>query len=226
MGDRLHIIGTVHVDPASASAVREAILRLRPEVVALELDEARLYSLQNPGMAKMSGSAGPSFLAMILLERFAGEVTGSPPGAEMLEAVRAAQSVGARIELIDMPVYSTIAGLRRIPFKEKLRLAIDSVASLMLLPFGRTELSKLTERIEDQLAAFRNRYPSLSRLLLDVREEYMTNRLKRILDSTMGQTVAVVGLGHSTSLRKRLEQYERGRIFSAGYSWSITTGAS
>src|SRR5256712_12667666 len=94
VGERLSLIGTIHVDPKSASFARETILRLKPEVVALELDEGRLVALQNPDRASGRGGGG-SFLAMMLLERFAGEMTGSPPGQEMLQAVEAAKAIGA-----------------------------------------------------------------------------------------------------------------------------------
>ena len=48
-----------------------------------------------------------SFLTMALLEKFAGQITGSPPGTEMLEAARAAKAVGSRVEFIDLPITST-----------------------------------------------------------------------------------------------------------------------
>src|SRR5947209_13927968 len=98
VGARLSLIGTIHVDPKSASFARETILRIKPEVVALELDEGRLMALQNPGKSSERGGGG-SFLAMMLLERFAGEMTGSPPGEEMVGAVENAGVVGGRLGL-------------------------------------------------------------------------------------------------------------------------------
>src|SRR5215510_5990186 len=106
VGKRLSIIGTVHVDPASASIVRDAVLSIRPEVVAIELDEPRLAALENPKAQRARG-AGISFLTMALLEKFAGQLTGSAPGTEMLEAAKSAQLVGARIEFIDLPIAYT-----------------------------------------------------------------------------------------------------------------------
>src|SRR2546430_14315794 len=79
VGDRLSLIGTIHVDPKSASFVQETILRLKPEVVALELDEGRLVALENPGKSSGRGGGG-AFLAMMLLAGFARGMTGAPPG--------------------------------------------------------------------------------------------------------------------------------------------------
>jgi len=224
LGDRLTLIGTIHVDPASAATVRDTIQHLRPEVVALEIDQSRLYALQNPGLARVSTTPGISFLAMVLLEKFAGQLTGSAPGTDMLYAVGAARHVGARIELVDLPVHNTISGLRRLPLRERFRLAVDSIASLILLPFGKADFSSLTENIGEQLQLFRSRYPSLSRLLLDAREDYMVTRIKRILDTTTGQVVVVVGFGHLASLSKRLAGYGGKPAYSTSLSWSLSVG--
>src|SRR5712691_108428 len=154
VGSRLVLVGTIHVDPASAIFVRETVRNVRPEVVALELDAERLRALQNHSTTRPTLSSGGSFLAMALLEKFAGQLTGSTPGLEMLEAVTAAEAVGARVELIDRPIGVTIAGIRRLPLKEKLMIGVDGAASLLLLPFGVADLTKLTEEMESQLSVF------------------------------------------------------------------------
>jgi len=223
IGDRLSLIGTIHVDPKSASFVRETILRLRPEVVALELDEGRLAALENPGRATGRGGGG-SFLAMMLLERFAGEMTGSPPGSEMLRAVEAARAVGARVQFIDLPIGMTLGSLRNLPLKEKVRLGFDSLVSMALLPFGGFNLSKLTENLEEQLGLFRLRYPTLSRLLLDVREEHMVAKIRDIMYSTTGQVIAVVGFGHMKSLAKSLASIKMKPTYSTSITWSLPAG--
>jgi pheromone shutdown protein TraB len=199
------------------------ILQLRPEVVALELDEGRLMALQNPDKSSGRGGGG-SFLAMMLLERFAGEMTGSPPGQEMLRAAEAAKAVGARVAFVDLPIGMTVGSLRKLPLREKLRLGVDSVVSIALLPFGGFNLSKLTENLEEQLRLFRLRYPELSRLLLDVREEFMAARIRDIMYSTTGQVVGVVGYGHLKSLARALASVQRKPAYSTSITWSMMTG--
>jgi pheromone shutdown protein TraB len=222
VGDRLSLIGTIHVDPKSASFARETILRIKPEVVALELDEGRLMALQNPERVSGRGGGG-SFLAMMLLERFAGEMTGSPPGQEMLRAVEAARVVGARVAFIDLPIGMTVGSLRKLPLREKIRLGVDSLISIALLPFSGFNLSKLTENLEEQLRLFRLRYPELSRLLLDVREEFMAARIRDVMYSTAGQVVAVVGYGHLKSLAKALAPVSHSPVYSTRVTWNVST---
>jgi len=212
------------VDPKSASFVGETILGLKPEAVALELDEGRLMALQNPGKSSGHGGGGGSFLAMMLLERFAGEMTGSPPGQEMLRAVEAARAVGARVVFVDLPIGTTVGSLRKLPLREKVRLGVDSLVSIALLPFGGFNLSKLTENLEEQLRLFRLRYPELSRLLLDVREEFMVARIRDIMYSTAGQVVAVVGYGHLKSLTRALASVKMKPSYSTSITWNTTTG--
>jgi pheromone shutdown protein TraB len=196
---------------------------MRPEVVALELDEGRMAALENPG--RMTGrGAGGSFFAMMLLERFAGEMTGSPPGQEMLRAAEAARATGARVQFIDLPIGMTVGSLRKLPLKEKVRLGVDSMISLALLPFGGFNMSKLTENLEEQLRVFRIRYPELSRMLLDVREEHMIARLRDIMYFTTGTVVAVVGYGHMKSLARELSSISMKPAYSTSITWNMSTG--
>ena len=224
IGSRLILVGTVHVDPASASLVRETVRSTMPEVVALELDADRLRALQNPEASRPGISSGLSFLFMALIEKFAGQLTGSSPGLEMVEAVKAARTVGARVELIDRPIRRTIEGIRKLPLREKLRLGADGVASLVLLPFGAVDVSNLTEDIDSQLTVFRSRYPRLSQILLDEREQYMINRIKRILDGTSGKVVGVVGFGHLSAVSRALEGYTERPGYSASLNWTLGVG--
>ncbi len=223
MGKRVVLVGTMHVDPVSISIVRETIQRTRPETVALELDRERLRALENPGSTRPSFSSGLSFLTMALLEKFAGQLTGSSPGSEMLEAARTARSVGAAVETIDRPIGVTATGIRKLPLKEKIRLGADGAASLVLLPFGTSNLSELTEDIDSQLRVFRTRYPKLSNLLLDERERFMVNRFKQILAETSGKIVGVVGFGHLSTIAKALENYEDHAGYTASLSWTVSS---
>src|SRR2546428_3760265 len=196
---------------------------MKPEAVALELDAARLMALENPKAQSGRGTV-VSFLTMALLEKFAGQITGSPPGTEMLEAARAAKAVGSRVEFIDLPITSTGAALRKLPRREKARLVVDALASLVGLPFSRINWSKVTEDMDSQIGAFRKRYPVLSRILIDTREEYMISRLKRVMDSTTGQVLAVVGVGDPASPAPARAGCLEGRGVGTSFAWQVSTG--
>ena len=101
---------------------------------------------------------------------------------------------------------------------------MDSLVSVALLPFGGFNLAKLTENLEEQLRLFRLRYPELSRLLLDLREEHMVMRIRDIMYLTTGQVIAVVGYGHMKSLAKALASVRMKPAYSTGVTWSVPTG--
>ena len=87
------------------------------------------------------------------------------------------------------------------------------------------DLSKLTENLDEQLAVFRQRYPELSRLLLDVREEHMAAKLRDLIYFTSGQVVAVIGYGHMRSLAKSLSSLSTKPVYSANITWSSSTSS-
>jgi len=68
------------------------------------------------------------------------------------------------------------------------------------------------------------RYPELSRLLLDVREEFMVARIRDIVYSTAGPVVAVVGYGHLKSLAKTLAFVQMKPAYSTSITWNMITG--
>jgi len=78
--------------------------------------------------------------------------------------------------------------------------------------------------LEEQLRLFRLRYPELSRLLLDVREEFMVARIRDIMYSTAGPVVAVVGFGHLKSLSSALASLQLKPVYSTSITWNMTTG--
>ena len=112
--DNLRIIGTAHVSSASVELVREQIEQWKPNLVAVELCDSRLRSLQQPDdldnddLLKII-KEGKS--AMILLQsalaaqqRRMGMETGEKPGAELLAAIEIAEENNIDHALIDRDV--------------------------------------------------------------------------------------------------------------------------
>src|SRR2546428_13899636 len=82
----------------------------------------------------------------------------------------------------------------------------------------------MAEDVVGHLGMFRRRYPELSRLLIDVREEYMAVGVKNLLDGTVGVVVVVVGVGHMRSLAKGLDDFGDGSLkagFNVGGAWTV-----
>ena len=114
--ENLIIIGTSHIAKQSLIEVESIILREKPEVVALELDKARYYSL----ITKEKRKAGIRELRVIgfkgfifakfgeYAEKRLGKSVGISPGDEMIKAAETATEIKAKIALIDQKIEITL----------------------------------------------------------------------------------------------------------------------
>jgi len=215
IGDRLTIVGVAHILPKSATEVRAAIERERPEVVAVELCPARYAALT--GRAEKSGALEAlrlgqlglfilNKLLYLLQTRFAHQA-GMPAGEEMLTAIERAGEAGARVELIDRDISLTLQRLvGRMGRREKIRLFGELL--LALLPFGgkRMAIERLTEDqvVTQLLCELKRASPTAYAVLIEERDTHMAARILLLLASCKGKIVCVVGAGHVPGLYRRL----------------------
>jgi len=214
LGDRLTLVGVAHVLPKSKGETRAAIERELPEVVAVELCPSRYAALM--GKVERAGARAAlraRELSPFILNKFFhllqtkfARRTGMPAGEEMLTAIKSAQKVGARVELIDRDINVTLLRLvERMGAREKLRLFLELL--LGLLPFGaRVELERLTENeiVVHLLSSLKRALPRAYEVLIEERNSYMAARIAMLLASTKGKIVCVVGAGHVPGLYRRL----------------------
>ena len=228
---RLTIVGTTHVDRSSIERVRKVIAEMHPSVVAVELDEERLWALKDPDRDKVGSPLSSGLLPWLLalLERSAGSLTEVFPGTEMLEAIEAGQRSGAQVAMIDKPIGVILEEVKRIPLLEKTRIGIDILTALLSI-VGRQKTAQLKGvDIQKLLTEFDAKYPTLSRILVAERNRYMANRLRETLESTPGVVVAVVGLGHVNGIAQNMTRYPPAtRQLPPGmtYEWTIRTDTS
>ena len=127
----VRVVGTAHVSAESVAEVRAAIEEERPDVVAVELDEGRYRQLKGgtpddiePGDL-LRGNTVFQFLAYWMLsyvQTRMGDRFDVQPGADMLEAVEAAEEHGIEVALVDREIQTTIQRFwARMTLVEKLR---------------------------------------------------------------------------------------------------------
>ncbi len=215
----LTVIGTSHIAEDSVSRVREAILAVKPAIVAVELDHARLHALLSEEKPRMSiamlrvmGLTGFVFFAIAsFLQRRLGKLIGAIPGQEMKTAVQVAQQNKARVALIDQPLNITMSSLSRISIREKLKLVRDLVLGFAgieteKVPF---DLAKTPSAgfVEMAMKKVKQRYPGLYKALVADRNEYMANALARIMKAEPeSKIVAVVGAGHEREIMQLVKK--------------------
>lgn len=213
--DNVVIVGTAHILDKSIAEVKEAIAREKPDVVALELDPARLHALL--GQAKEVPlrevlKSGKLYLLLAhwllaTLQRKLGAEVGVEPGAEMKAAYEEATKAGARVALIDRDVGITFQRLfAEMGLREKFRLFRALVGSFA----GRGEevdLGNITEKATvDRLVGELRRFsPTAARVLVDERDATMAANLLA-LSRSHRKVVAVVGAGHREGILRYLEE--------------------
>ena len=127
------VVGTAHVTAESADRVRETIDAERPDLVAVELDEARYRQMmedETPDDLEpedlLSGHTVFQFLAYWMLsyvQNRMGDRFDIEPGADMRAAIESAEDVGAGVALVDRDIQTTIQRFwSRLTIREKLTL--------------------------------------------------------------------------------------------------------
>jgi pheromone shutdown protein TraB len=195
-------------------------------VVAVELCEERLWALRDPDRDRLGSPISTGFLPWLLalLERAVGSLTDVFPGTEMLEAVDEAEKDGAQVVLIDKPIQQILGEIGRVPFFEKLRIGADIVLALFAVRTKQrgSKIDKIS--LEQLMAEFSAKYPTLWRILVKDRDIYMADRLREILGSTSGYVVAVVGFGHVGGINRNLAASQRSFLTEktgVRYEWTI-----
>ena len=117
-GVSVHLVGTAHVSARSVDEVREVIRAVKPEVVCVELCQGRYDALtsdnafRNLDVFKVIREGKTLYLlahlALASYQRRMGDQLGVKPGAELMAAIEEAKAVGARVELIDRSIHTTL----------------------------------------------------------------------------------------------------------------------
>ncbi|MBI4145737.1 TraB/GumN family protein [Candidatus Woesearchaeota archaeon] len=215
---KIRILGTSHISPDSLKKVERAIVLLRPDIVAVELDSKRLAALSSGIKGGFSwrdvrrvGIKGWLFALLgAWVERKLGSKVGVSPGAEMLRAVSLAREFDAKVALIDQDIEVT---LRRfsgaLSWREKGRFLIDLIKGFfgfgVEFDIARVPQQKLIEKLLEEV---RVRYPNVYRVLVEERNFFMARQLAILAHKFPESTIlAVVGAGHERQIASLLKKY-------------------
>ncbi len=216
-GRRVVLVGTAHVSRSSVDLVRRVIAEERPDRVCVELDRQRYEALSKKKQWEsldlkqlIRKKQLPTLLLNLVLaayqKRLGGQL-GVQPGSELLEATRAAQEQGVPIELCDRDVRVTLRrAAHSTPFFRKLLLTAELLATLLDAPeISEEQLQELKQQdvLTELLDELGRHLPSLKRVLIDERDAFLAERIRR---SEGAHLVAVVGAGHLKGIREALTE--------------------
>jgi len=172
------LVGTSHVAVESLKKVEQAIDTIKPEIIALELDKNRLFSLLSDEKKRFNFidffRLGPKIyiLNMIgaMIESRIGKMVNIKPGSEMKLAFELANKHNSKIALIDQDVRITLKRLtKKITFKEKFNILKD----LFKAVFNKSKSIKFDLRkVPDEdiinflIDNIKERYPNIHKVLI------------------------------------------------------------
>ncbi len=216
----LTIVGTSHIAIQSIKEVEEVILKVKPGIVALELDKLRFNALIYKKKKKLNlrdikkiGLKGFLFNAVgAWIEKKLGKIVGVSPGTEMKKAVKIAYKVKSDISLIDQDISRTLKRLsQEITWREKLRFVLEVITGFFKRPKLKMDLTKVPSQkiIKKLTSKLKRQYPSVHKVLVKERNEIMAKNLYKLM-STGKEIVAIIGVGHEEEIIRLIKSQKGG----------------
>ncbi len=214
-GRSVILVGTAHVSQQSVELVQEVIQREKPDKVCIELDEKRHQALSDENrwqkldlktvIKNRQLSTLMVSIMMASYQKKLGDNLGVSPGAELLAASRTAEKLGIPVCLCDRDIRIT---LRRAWKSTSLFRKFYLLSSLIAGMFDSEEIDeekleelKKQDVLTELMAEMGDSLPVMKRVLIDERDVYMAEQIKR----TPGhRLVAIVGAGHLEGIKKHL----------------------
>ncbi len=221
-GKNITLIGTAHVSAESITEVENTIRELKPDSVAIELDDKRADSIKNKDkysqldiiqvLKKHQGFLLLANLVLASFQRRMGQNVGVKPGDEMLAGIRVAEELGIPTVMADRPIQIT---LRRAWAKNNLWGKSKLIAALLSSAFSKEEMSaqeiediKDKNEMDSMMKELADYMPVVKEVLIDERNLYLA---KKIWDAPGNNIVAVLGAGHLDGVVENLEAIAAGK---------------
>ncbi len=213
------LIGTSHVAEESIQQIKKGFNEFQPDIVALELDNNRVYSLKHkvkrPKNLVLIRSLGISGFLFYLFGEFTqnkiGKLVNIEPGSDMLTALDLGEKNNCLIALIDRNIQITLKRFsKHFKKKEIIRMIFDVIKGVFSKnELGKFDFSKLPSNdvIEYVIEHTKQNYPSLYKILIDERDMFMTDKLLKLSLSYPEQKIlAIVGAGHVKGIISYLDK--------------------
>lgn len=220
------LIGTAHISQESCDEVKAAVESKNPDCVAIELDEDRYKSLNNPDSWRnldiikvLKNKKGFLLLANLVLagfQRRMGNNVGVKPGDEMRAADATAKERGIPVVMVDRPIQVT---LRRAWAVNSLWGKCKLISALLASAFDKEEVSgeqieslKNSSEMDSMMKELADFMPVVKQVLIDERDRYLASK---IWECRGKRTLAVLGAGHLPGVEAYLNKLAAGEASAA-----------
>ncbi len=215
------LIGTAHVSHKSVELVEEKIAEGNYDCICVELCPPRYENLKNRSWWKnldifqifkqKKGNLLLINLALSAYQKRLAEKVGIEPGREMSRSIELAQEHNLRLEVIDRDISTTLQRMyREVSFWQKIKLFGGLVASIFVgeeVTEDQIEGLKEGDMLHSLVDEFGESLPSVKKVLIDERDQYMAGKLAKLVDEPDGpkNILAMVGAGHLIGMVPALE---------------------
>lgn len=219
-GTTYFVIGTAHVSQRSVEEVRQVIAEVKPDLVCVELCKPRHDALTKDSafrdldIFKVVREGKTLYLlahlALSSYQRRIGASLGVKPGAELLEAVKAANENGIPVELIDRDINITLKrtwanlGLwKRSMLLSSLLVGWEDDDKGEAVTEKTVEDLKEPKALSEMLTELGKAVPEVKGPLVDERDQYLASKM---LEAGAGKrkVVAVVGAAHVPGMTQNI----------------------
>ena len=214
---KITLIGTAHVSAESISEVENVISDIKPDCVAIELDEKRYESITNPDKYReldlikvLKRKEGFLLLANIVMASFQkrmGKNAGVKPGEEMVAAINKAKELNIPTALVDRPIQITF---RRAWKKTSAYGKTQLLSALLASGFSKDEISseeienlKQASEMDSMMKELSEVMPAVKQVLIDERDQYVASHIWKAEGNNI---VAVLGAGHLPGVEAHLKK--------------------
>ncbi len=221
INDNLILVGTAHILQESVTEVEEVIKEHQPRIVAVELDQKRYEALTQKQQWEEASifkiiKEGKAYLLMAQIflasiQRRLGKEYGVEPGSDMLAAIKAAESNGIEVSLVDRDITITMKkAWVTMGLREKLRLFWEFNKALIGF-YDEEEIDIEGMMKEDIITTMveelKEIAPSVTEVLIFERDAYIAKKLHEL--SKEDRTVGVVGAGHINGIKENLKNIDK-----------------
>lgn len=222
-GRKITLIGTAHVSAESIKEVEDTIRKLKPDCVAVELDDKRADSIVHKDKFReldiikvLKRKEGFLLIANLILASFQrrmGNNVGVQPGDEMLAGINVAKELGIPTVMADRAIQIT---LKRAWAKNSFWGKCKLLASLLTSAFSKEEMTeeeieniKNKNEMDSMMSELTEYMPVIKNVLIDERNEFLATKIWQAEGKNI---VAVLGAGHLDGVEEDLKKLAKGEL--------------
>jgi len=217
-GKEITIIGTAHISSESVEEVRQALEELKPDVVAIELDDERYKSMtekknwQEMDIVDIIKKKKVGFLfAQMILSSYQRKIAHNLKlnvGEEMSVAIQYSKETNTKLLMIDRNIQTTLLRIwHYLGWWEKVKMLSELLSSMFESDVKEEDIESLKQgdMLQSALSEISKQFPQIAETLIFERDRIMAYKLAHASGTRI---VAVVGAAHVPGIQKNLSNNE------------------